>query len=81
VPIEEVAGIVQDLITEGKVKYWGLSEAGVGTIRRAHAVQPPTAIQSEYSIMWRSPEEELLPTLEELGRASFRSAHWARDDS
>ncbi|KMY49791.1 aldo/keto reductase [Peribacillus loiseleuriae] len=67
VPIEEVAGAVQDLIKEGKVKHWGLSEAGVQTIRRAHAVQPLTAIQSEYSMMWRSPEEELLPTLEELG--------------
>jgi aryl-alcohol dehydrogenase-like predicted oxidoreductase len=67
VPIEEVAGVVQDLIKEGKVKHWGLSEAGVQTIRRAHAVQPLTAIQSEYSMMWRSPEEELLPTLEVLG--------------
>ena len=67
VPIEEVAGVVQDLIEEGKVKHWGLSEAGVETIRRAHAVQPLTAIQSEYSMMWRSPEEQLLPTLEELG--------------
>jgi aryl-alcohol dehydrogenase-like predicted oxidoreductase len=67
VPIEEVAGVVQDLIQEGKVKHWGLSEAGVETIRRAHAVQPLTAIQSEYSMMWRSPEEKLLPTLEELG--------------
>ncbi|WP_138751972.1 aldo/keto reductase [Paenibacillus sinopodophylli] len=67
VPIEEVAGIVQDLIKEGKVKHWGLSEAGVGTIRRAHAVQPLSAIQSEYSMMWRSPEEELLPALQELG--------------
>lgn len=67
VPIEEVAGAVQELINEGKVKYWGLSESGVQTIRRAHAVQPLTAIQSEYSMMWRSPEEELLPTLEELG--------------
>jgi aryl-alcohol dehydrogenase-like predicted oxidoreductase len=67
VPIEEVAGVVQDLIKEGKVKHWGLSEAGVETIRSAHAVQPLTAIQSEYSMMWRSPEEQLLPTLEELG--------------
>lgn len=67
VPIEEVAGVIQDLIKEGKVKHWGLSEAGVETIRRAHAVHPITAIQSEYSMMWRSPEEELLPTLEELG--------------
>ncbi|MCP8970125.1 aldo/keto reductase [Ectobacillus ponti] len=67
VPVEEVAGTVQDLIREGKVKHWGLSEAGVQTIRRAHAVHPVTAIQSEYSMMWRSPEEELLPALEELG--------------
>ncbi|PGV52186.1 aldo/keto reductase [Bacillus sp. AFS037270] len=67
VPIEEVAGVVQDLIKEGKVKHWGLSEAGVNTIRRAHSVHPLTAIQSEYSMMWRSPEEELLPALEELG--------------
>jgi aryl-alcohol dehydrogenase-like predicted oxidoreductase len=67
VPTEEVAGVVQDLIKEGKVRYWGLSEAGVETIRRAHAVQPLTAVQSEYSMMWRSPEEELLPALEELG--------------
>ena len=67
VPIEEVAGVVQDLIKEGKVKHWGLSEAGVETIRRAHTVHPLTAIQSEYSMMWRSPEEQLLPTLEELG--------------
>jgi aryl-alcohol dehydrogenase-like predicted oxidoreductase len=67
VPIEEVAGTVKDLIQEGKVKKWGLSEAGVKTIRRAHAVHQLSAIQSEYSMMWRSPEEELLPTLEELG--------------
>ena len=67
VPIEEVAKTVRDLIKEGKVKHWGLSEAGVQTIRRAHAVQPLTAIQSEYSMMWRQPEEELLPTLEQLG--------------
>ncbi|AYB38193.1 aldo/keto reductase [Brevibacillus laterosporus] len=67
VPIEEVAGTIQDLIKEGKIKYWGLSEAGVETIRRAHSVQHVTAIQSEYSMMWRSPEEELLPALEELG--------------
>ena len=67
VPIEEVAGVIQDLIKEGKVKHWGLSEAGVESIRRAHAVHPLTAIQSEYSMMWRSPEEQLLPTLEELG--------------
>lgn len=67
VPIEEVAGVMQDLIKEGKIKHWGLSEAGVQTIRRAHKVQPLTAVQSEYSMMWRAPEEELLPTLEELG--------------
>lgn len=67
VPIEDVAGTVGDLIQAGKVKHFGLSEAGVQTIRRAHAVMPVTAIQSEYSMMWRQPEEELLPTLEELG--------------
>src|SRR5450759_4696687 len=67
VPIEDVAGAVRDLIQEGKVKHFGLSEAGVQTIRRAHAVQPVTAVQSEYSLWWRRPEEELLPTLEELG--------------
>jgi aryl-alcohol dehydrogenase-like predicted oxidoreductase len=67
VPIEDVAGAVQDLIKEGKVKHFGLSEAGVKTIRKAHAVQPITALQSEYSLWWRQPEEELLPTLEELG--------------
>jgi aryl-alcohol dehydrogenase-like predicted oxidoreductase len=67
VPIEEVAGAVKDLIREGKVKHFGLSEAGVKTIRRAHAVQPVTALQSEYSLWWREPEAEVLPTLEELG--------------
>ena len=67
VPIEDVAGAVKDLIKEGKVKYFGLSEAGVKTIRKAHAVQPVTALQSEYSLWWRQPEEELLPTLEDLG--------------
>ena len=67
VPIEDVAGTITELIQEGKVKHWGLSEAGVQTIRRAHAVLPVTAIQSEYSMMWRQPEEELLPALEELG--------------
>jgi aryl-alcohol dehydrogenase-like predicted oxidoreductase len=67
VPIEEVAGTVKDLIQEGKVKHFGLSEAGVQTIRRAHAVQPVTALQSEYSLWWRRPEEQVLPTLEELG--------------
>jgi aryl-alcohol dehydrogenase-like predicted oxidoreductase len=67
VPIEEVAGAVKELIREGKVKHFGLSEAGVQTIRRAHAVQPVTAVQSEYSLWWREPEAEVLPTLEELG--------------
>ncbi|WP_454669013.1 aldo/keto reductase [Achromobacter kerstersii] len=67
VPIEDVAGTVKDLIAEGKVKHFGLSEAGVQTIRRAHAVQPVTALQSEYSLWWREPEREVLPTLEELG--------------
>ena len=66
VPIEEVAGAVQELIAEGKVRHFGLSEAGVGTIRRAHAVQPVTAVQSEYSLFWREPEVELLPLLDEL---------------
>jgi len=67
VPIEDVAGTVKELIAHGKVKHFGMSEAGVRTIRRAHAVQPVTAVQSEYSLWWRRPEEELLPTLEELG--------------
>jgi len=67
VPIEDVAGAVKDLIQEGKVRHFGLSEAGVQTIRRAHAVHPVTALQSEYSLWWRKPEEEVLPTLEELG--------------
>ena len=67
VPIEEVAGAVKKLIEEGKVKHFGLSEAGVQTIRRAHAVQPVTVLQSEYSLWWRKPEAEVLPTLEELG--------------
>jgi aryl-alcohol dehydrogenase-like predicted oxidoreductase len=67
VPIEDVAGAVKDLIHAGKVKHFGLSEAGVGTIRRAHAVQPVTALQNEYSLWWRKPEEEVIPTLEELG--------------
>ncbi len=67
VPIEDVAGAVKDLIREGKVKHFGLSEAGAQTIRRAHAVQPVTALQSEYSLWWREPEQEVLPTLEELG--------------
>ncbi len=67
VPIEDVAGAVKDLIREGKVKHFGLSEAGVQTIRRAHAVQSVTALQNEYSLWWREPEREVLPTLEELG--------------
>jgi len=67
VPIEDVAGTVKDLLQEGKVKHFGLSEAGAQTIRRAHAVQPVTALQSEYSLWWREPEQEVLPTLEELG--------------
>jgi aryl-alcohol dehydrogenase-like predicted oxidoreductase len=67
VPIEDVAGTVKDLIQQGKVRHFGMSEAGVKTIRRAHAVQPVAAVQSEYSLWWRRPEEELIPTLEELG--------------
>jgi aryl-alcohol dehydrogenase-like predicted oxidoreductase len=67
VPIEDVAGAVKELIQEGKVRHFGLSEAGVRTIRRAHAVQPVTALQSEYSLWWREPEAEILPTIEELG--------------
>src|SRR4051794_29678343 len=67
VPIEDVAGTVKDLINEGKVRHFGLSEAGAETIRRAHAVQPVTALQSEYSLWWREPENEIIPTLEELG--------------
>jgi aryl-alcohol dehydrogenase-like predicted oxidoreductase len=67
VPIEDVAGTVKDLIREGKVKHFGMSEPGVATVRRAHAVQPVTAVQSEYSLWWRKPEEELLPALGELG--------------
>jgi aryl-alcohol dehydrogenase-like predicted oxidoreductase len=69
VPIEDVAGAVKDLIREGKVRHFGLSEAGVQTIRRAHAVQPLTAVQSEYSLWWRQPEAEVVPTIEELGIA------------
>jgi aryl-alcohol dehydrogenase-like predicted oxidoreductase len=67
VPIEDVAGTVKDLIAQGKVRHFGLSEAGIKTIRRAHAVQPVTALQSEYSLWWREPEAEVIPTLEELG--------------
>ena len=67
VPIEEVAGAISELIDEGKVRHWGLSEAGVEVIRRAHSVQPVTALQNEYSLWWREPEQQILPTLEELG--------------
>jgi aryl-alcohol dehydrogenase-like predicted oxidoreductase len=67
VPIEDVAGVIRELIAEGKVKHFGLSEAGIQTIRRAHVVQPVAAVQSEYSLFWRGPETELLPTLEDLG--------------
>src|SRR5215470_12239228 len=67
VPIEDVAGTVRELIEQGKVRHFGLSEAGVQTIRRAHAVQPVTALQSEYSLWWREPEDAIVPTLEELG--------------
>lgn len=67
VPIEDVAGTIQDLIKEGKIKHWGLSEAGAESIRKAHAVQPLAALQSEYSLWWREPEKEILPLLEELG--------------
>jgi aryl-alcohol dehydrogenase-like predicted oxidoreductase len=67
VPIEDVAGTVKELIKEGKVKYFGLSEAGIKNIRKAHAVQPVTALQSEYSLWWREPEEQIFPILEELG--------------
>ncbi len=67
VPIEETAGAVKDLIQQGKIKHFGMSEAGANTIRRAHAVQPVTALQSEYSLWWRKPEQEIIPTLEELG--------------
>ncbi|KAG0748102.1 hypothetical protein G6F24_015446 [Rhizopus arrhizus] len=74
VPIEDVAGTVRDLIAEGKVGHFGLSEASAATVRRAHAVQPVTAVQSEYSLWWREPERELLPTLQELG-IGFRRDH------
>ena len=67
VPVEDVAGTIKELIKEGKIKYWGLSEGGADTIRRAHAIQPVTAVQSEYSLWWRRPEEKILPLLEELG--------------
>ena len=67
VPIEDVAGAVKDLMDEGKVKHWGLSEMGLKTLRRAHAVLPVTAVQNEYSMLWRGPEEAVIPTCEELG--------------
>jgi aryl-alcohol dehydrogenase-like predicted oxidoreductase len=78
VPIEDVAGAVKELIEAGKVKHFGMSEAAAGTIRRAHAVQPVTAVQSEYSLWWRRPEEEVLAACEELGSASSPTAPWAR---
>jgi aryl-alcohol dehydrogenase-like predicted oxidoreductase len=78
VPIEEVAGAVKDLIQQGKVKHFGLSEAAAKAIRRAHAVQPVIAVQSEYSLWTRGPEAEVLPTLEELGIGSFHLALWGR---
>jgi aryl-alcohol dehydrogenase-like predicted oxidoreductase len=78
VPIEEVAGAVQNLIKEGKVKHFGLSEAGVQIIRKAHAVQPVTALQSEYSLWWREPEQEILPTLEELGIGFVPFSPWGK---
>ena len=77
-PIEDVAGAVKGLIQQGKVKYFGLSEAGVQTIRRAHRVLPVAALQSEYSLWWKRPEEEILPTLEELGIGFAPSAPWGR---
>ncbi len=78
VPIEDVAGAVQELIQAGKVRHFGLSEAGVQVIRRAHAVQPVTALQSEYSLWWREPEAEIMPTLESWASVSSPSARWAR---
>ena len=77
VPMEDVAGAVKELIREGKVQHFGLSEAGAQSIRRAHAVQPVTALQSEYSLWWREPEQEILPLVEELV-ASCRSARWEK---
>jgi aryl-alcohol dehydrogenase-like predicted oxidoreductase len=78
VPIEDVAGAVKDLIRQGKVKHFGLSEADAKTIRRAHAVQPVAAVQSEYSLWWRRPEEEVLPTLGDSGSASSLTVLWVR---
>ena len=77
VPIEDVAGAVKELIEQGKVKHFGLSEAGVQTIRRAHAVQPVTALQNEYSLWWRSPKRKCYPRSKNLESVSFRSALWA----
>ena len=77
-PIEDVAGAVKDLIQAGKVKHFGLSEAAAATIRRAHAVQPVTAVQSEYSLWYREPEKEVLPTLEELGIGFVPLSLWAK---
>jgi aryl-alcohol dehydrogenase-like predicted oxidoreductase len=81
VPIADVAGAVKDLIQQGKVRHFGLSEAGVQTIRRAHAVQPVTALQSEYSLWFRRPEEEVLPALEEMGIGFVPFSPWARVSS
>jgi len=81
VPIEDVAGAVKDLIQQGKVKHFGLSEAGVQTVRRAHAVQPVTALQSEYSLWWRKPEAEMLPALEALGIGFVPSVRLAKASS
>lgn len=78
VPMEEVAGVVKDLIAEGKVRWFGLSEAGANSIRRAHAVQPVAALQSEYSLWTREPEAEIIPTIEELGSGLCPTALWAR---
>jgi aryl-alcohol dehydrogenase-like predicted oxidoreductase len=78
VPIEDVAGAIKELIEAGKVKHFGLSEAGAQTIRRAHAVQPVTALQSQYSLWWRKPEAEILPTLEELGIGMVPTVPWVR---
>ena len=81
VPIEDVAGAVKDLIAQGKVKHFGMSEAGVEAIRRAHAIQPVAALQSEYSLWWREPEREILPALEELGIGFVPFSRWARASS
>jgi diketogulonate reductase-like aldo/keto reductase len=81
VPIEDVANTVNELVQQGKVKHFGLSEAGAQTIRRAHAVLPVTALQSEYSLWWREPETEILPTLEELGIGFVPLARWVRVSS